>query len=123
MGWEKWNGEEAKRRALKAGREAVKKTCDDVLTMAKEEVPFAESTLMKSGVVKMSTQRAAGAISFGGGWGTGKPVVPYAVRWHEGHRQGHPEDKEPNFQRGRKKRYLADPYNRSAKKLLDQPNT
>ena len=56
-------------------------------------------------VIMAPEPEPAGVICFGGGLGTGHPIVPYAIRWHEN---------SANFQKGRKRFYLKDPYNRLA---------
>ncbi len=103
-GWKNWRGRQLIGAVNAAGREAVHKTCHVILEAAKQEVPHDEGTLQRSGTVLMAPDGSAqGLITFGGGPGTGHPIVPYAVRWHEN---------PANFQKGRKRRYLADPYNR-----------
>ena len=87
-----------------ASRQAVSDTCYVVLEAAKQEVPHDEGTLMRTGMVIMAPEpEAAGVICFGGGPGTGLPIIPYAIRWHEN---------SANFQKGRKRFYLKDPLNR-----------
>ncbi|GAK03121.1 hypothetical protein JCM19037_1414 [Geomicrobium sp. JCM 19037] len=81
------------------GRATVQKTAHVVLEGAKQQVPHDEGELQRSGVVVMGNGAEA-CISFGGGSGTGRQRLPYAVRWHENN---------ANFQKGRKMRYLADP--------------
>ncbi len=103
-GWRNWRGRQLLSAVDAAGREAVRKTCYVVLEAAKQEVPLDEGTLMRSGMVLMAPDNSPqGLICFGGGAGTGHPVIPYAVRWHE---------TPANFQRGRKRFYLRDPFNR-----------
>jgi hypothetical protein len=115
-GWKSWRGKEIMKLINNGSRNAVEETCEIVLEAGKQEVPLDEGTLMRSGIVKMAPgNKPEGVISFGGGPGTGHPVVPYAVRHHE---------VEANFQHGRKKRYLADPLNclgeSTLKKALQQ---
>lgn len=109
MGWKNWKGNELKRLIDGAGRQAVRDTCEVVLEAAKTEVPHDEGTLERSGRVVMAPEGPAGVICFGGGPGTGHPIVPYAVRWHENN---------ANFQKGRKRFYLRDPYNQLAAPTL-----
>ncbi len=91
-------------------RRAVADTCYIVLEAAKQQVPHDEGTLERSGMVVMAPEPdAAGVICFGGGPGTGHPIVPYAIRWHEN---------SANFQKGRKRFYLKDPYNQLAAPTL-----
>ena len=92
-----------------AAKAAVVKTAYVVLAQAKLEVPLDEGILMRSGMVLVSPREALALIIFGGGAGTGMPVIAYAVRWHE---------VQARFQHGRKYRYLVDPYSRLAKPVL-----
>ena len=111
-GWKNWRGEQLNSMVLAASREAVHKTCEIILEAAQQEVPHDEGTLMRSGLVLMAPDGSAeGLITFGGGTGTGHPIVPYAVRWHEN---------SANFQKGRKRFYLKDPVNRLGAKILQQ---
>lgn len=109
-GWSIWRGSELTRIMNQAARAAVFQTCDAVVQAGKGEVPLDEGTLRNTGVAKMSPDgKAAGCACFGGGPSTGYPVIPYAIRWHE---------KNANFQHGRKRFYLRDPFNRLAKDKL-----
>lgn len=109
MGWKNWRGNELLQKIDGAGRRAVRDTCEVVLEAAKQEVPHDEGTLQRSGRVVMAPEGPAGVICFGGGPGTGHPIVSYAVRWHENNAR---------FQKGRKRFYLRDPYNRLAGPIL-----
>ncbi len=103
-GWRNWRGPQLSGAVNIATRAAVQMTCEIVLEAAKHEVPHDEGTLMRSGLVLMAPDGSPqGLITFGGGTGTGQPIIPYAVRWHEN---------SANFQKGRKSRYLVDPLNR-----------
>jgi hypothetical protein len=111
MAWKKWRGDLAKQLIREGSAEGVHKFGFVVLEQAKNEVPLDEGTLKDSGDVTMNPDRSPeGVIHFGYGQGTGQPRIPYAVRWHEN---------SANFQRGRKSRYLADPFNRLINKLPD----
>ena len=106
MGWKNWRGAELIAKMSQGLRKAVADTCYIVLEAAKQQVPHDEGTLMRSGMVVMApNSEPAGVICFGGGPGTGHPIVPYAIRWHEN---------SANFQKGRKRFYLKDPYNQLA---------
>ena len=110
MGWKNWRGTELIAKIAAANRKAVSDTCYVVLEAANQEVPHDEGTLMRSGMVIMApNSEPAGVICFGGGLGTGLPIVPYAIRWHEN---------SANFQKGRKRFYLKDPYNQLAAPTL-----
>ena len=109
-GWTRWNGDTISRNIDNAGLTAVDKTAHLVLSASIQEVPLDEKTLMKSGIVIIKHERVPIAIiSFGGGPGTGHPIVPYAIRWHE---------TKANFQHGRKWKYLKDPLDRLASRAL-----
>lgn len=112
MGWTTWRGDELKNLIVDIGLSATKKSADEVLKLAHTQVPLKEGTLQKSGKVVMAPGRLPIAIiTYGGGVGTGYPIVPYAVRWHENN---------ANFQKGRKMRYLADPFNMLLPRVLEE---
>jgi len=103
--WRSWHDREVTDKLMKAAVRAEYYASNTVLTVAKNEVPLDEGTLKNSGIVIYRWQgiNPVACITFGGGKGTGIPRVPYAVRWHENN---------ANFQRGRKRFYLRDPFNR-----------
>jgi hypothetical protein len=105
-GWKTWRGPEAKVKMQGASRMAVMDTGAAILDASQAEVPLRDGFLQRSGVVVMAPGDVAeGCVSYGGGEGTntGNPIVPYARRWHEN---------SANFQKGRKRFYLKDPFNR-----------
>jgi len=107
-GWKNWKGPEVKLLMAKGARQAVMDTGARVLEASQAEVPLRDGILQKSGVVVMAPgDTPEGCVSYGGGpdTKTGNPIVPYARRWHE---------QSANFQRGRKRFYLKDPFNRLA---------
>jgi hypothetical protein len=109
MAWKRWRGNLAKQVLSEGSHEGVYQLGEVILEQAKNEVPLDEGTLKRSGTVTMNPDGSPeGAIHFGYGQGTGMPAIPYAIRWHENNAR---------FQRGRKSRYLADPYNRLINKL------
>lgn len=93
---------------------AVFKTASDILTQAKQEVPLGESPLMNSGIVieRSTKKKQRFVVSFGGGRGTGKRRLPYALKWHEKQAR--------HFQHGRKRFYLLDPMNHIGTLRLNQ---
>ena len=111
MGWTRWNGAQAQSLAQAAQFAAVEKTGYVVLTASQEEVPLDEGELERSGMVLLHSSRPEAAVVYGGGEGTGQRKLPYAIRWHE---------EDADFQHGRKKAYLRDPFNKLAKKTLDK---
>jgi hypothetical protein len=107
--WKQWNGPTVAKKVLEASRNAVWLAGNMILHEAVAEVPLDKSPLMNSGMVLLHQSEAEACICFGGGPGTGKPIIPYAIRWHENN---------ANFQRGRKMRYLIDPANRLLPSVL-----
>lgn len=110
MSWENWRGDELMRLLNTAAVNAIYKTGEVIVAAARTEVAHDEGTLENTGIVVMAANNfPAGVVTFGGGPGTGFPVVPYAIRWHE---------TQANFQRGRKWHYLRDPLNRLVERTL-----
>ena len=111
MAWRAWKGAAAKLMMKDATREGVRKTLHVIAEQARDEVPLDEGTLKRSIDVFMAKSGdAAGSVSAGGGRGTGRFRVPYAIRHHE---------TDANFQRGRKRNYLRDPFNKLARPTLE----
>jgi hypothetical protein len=109
-GWTSWRGSGIVDQMKSAAYKAVEKTANIVLEASKTQVPFDEGILSKTGVVIMAANKAPqGVICYGGGPGTGRPKIPYAIRWHE---------HQANFQHGRKRFYLRDPFNKLALRTL-----
>lgn len=108
MGWTKWNGLTIEKKMQEAIMKAQNDTAEIVLKRAKREVPLDERTLKASGTIVQFKNEATTAIAFGGGAGTGIPIIPYAIRWHEN---------SANFQHGRKRFYLKDPFYKRAPKV------
>lgn len=109
MAWRNWRGRQVINIAESRLSQAVEDTLNEVLTGARGEVPLDEGTLEHSGRVIMQPGKPSGCVCYGGGSGTGFPVIPYAIRWHE---------RQANFQHGRKRNYLRDPFNRIALRSL-----
>lgn len=107
MSWRSWRGGVAKKLMAEASDKAVQGTLAVVGEQADSQVPHDTGDLSRTRFIKVKNGK--GLISYGGGPGTPFKRVPYAVRWHEN---------SANFQKGRKKRYLADPFNRYAKPTL-----
>lgn len=103
MAWRNWNGDNIVNQFESNLKNSINKTLETIFTESKGEVPLDEGVLSGSGRVVMA--KKGGSVSFGGGSGTGHPLVPYAIRWHEN---------PANFQHGRKRFYLRDPFNRLA---------
>ena len=112
MGWNNWRGSELERLIKQAAIRAVNKTGEVVLEASRREVPLDEGILQHTGIVIMASGNIpACVVCYGGGSGTGFPIIPYAIRWHE---------EQANFQHGRKRFYLRDPFNRLAKTTLQK---
>lgn len=110
--WKMWRGSELMRLIDQGARTGVYMTIEEVIGESKSQVPLDEGTLRDTGVAVMDPSgKPAGCATFGGGPGTGHPVVPYAIRWHE---------QNANFQHGRKRFYLRDPLNKIVKKKLPE---
>jgi len=100
-GWKNWRGPEIIKKINEATIKSIKNTGNIILKECKKEVAHDEGILEKTGIVIMAPGNIPqGIISFGGGSGTGFPIIPYAVRWHE---------EQANFQHGRKWHYVRDP--------------
>jgi hypothetical protein len=111
MAWRNWRGAQLVRIIENAAVKAVKDTGEIILRAAESEVPLDEGTLRNTGIVIMAPGGLpSGCVTFGGGSGTGFPIIPYALRWHQ---------VSANFQHGRKRFYLRDPFNRLAKSTLE----
>lgn len=110
MGWRNWRGDQLIRLINRGAVNAVEDTGNIIIEASKREVPLDEGTLKNTGIVIMAPGNIpAGCVTFGGGSGTGFPIIPYALRWHQ---------VSANFQHGRKRFYLRDPFNRLAKSTL-----
>lgn len=103
--WQNWRGEEVIQAVQEAVLMAQNDTGEIILGAAKQEVPLDEGILERSGTIVrvLDGGETVIVVSFGGGAGTGFPVVPYAIKWHE---------TQANFQHGRKWKYVRDPFNR-----------
>lgn len=112
MGWDSWNGDEVMNIVNTNFRSSINATLETILTVSQSEVPLDEGPLQHSGVVVMASgNKPAGAVCYGGGTGTGRSIIPYAIKWHE---------KNANFQKGRKRFYLRDPFQRLALRELER---
>lgn len=98
--WIQWRGAEAGRLAREAQYRALNGVARRILAEAKKQVPLDEGDLSDSGKLMRSRAREPTVrIRFGG------PEAEYAVKWHE------IPSRFVTFQHGRKRRYLADPFN------------
>ena len=106
MGWRTWRGPEAIKKVEAAQRAALRTVGREIVAAAKLQVPLEDGDLQASGVVLRSRSKTPTVrLRFGG------PLAPYAVKWHE---------RPAKFQRGRKRRYLGDPFNAIAPRRLPE---
>ncbi len=106
MSWLGWRGEEIKQMYDAAARTALQTVGKEIIAAAKQEVPELEGDLRDSGKsTKSRRKKPSSLLSFGG------PKAQHAIRWHE-NREG------AKFKRGRKRRYLADPFNEMAERRV-----
>lgn len=100
-GWKSWRGDLLLRNTRREMGRALLAAGESTLAESQKQVPLDEGTLQESGIVKTNPSEPLDVvISYGGGPGTGFPLVPYARRWHE---------TPANFQHNRKHNYLRDP--------------
>jgi len=99
--WKKWRGNALRRETRLAMGKALVRAGEATQAEVLKQIPHDEGTLQESVIVVANPSNPLEVIlSAGGGPGTGFPVVPYAVKWHEN---------TANFQKGRKKNYVRDP--------------
>jgi len=101
-----WRGDLAEQIAKAAAMEALHTGAEAVLTESHDEVPHDSGTLMRSGTVTDVPTENAVYISYN---------TPYAVKMHEDLSLNHPK--------GRKPKYLEDPFNRLAPKIMKSVET
>lgn len=103
--WKNKRFKELKKRVRDKTQRGLLNAADSIKTDILQEVPHDEGTLEGTvGVFVNPNNKMEVAVSAGGGNGTGMPMVPYAIRWHE----------DPaNFQKGRKHNYVRDPVKRA----------
>jgi hypothetical protein len=84
--------------------QGVGETCDDLLSVSRDEVPYDQGDLSNSGLaaVEATPAGAHGAVGYD---------TPYAARQHE--------DPTLRHQDGRKARFLGDPLRENANRYLD----
>ena len=97
--WKRWNGPRLQTRFNEATDRAMEQALEVVGGVSDQQVPHDEGTLQQSKTIRVVN--GVGKIGYGGGPGTGWPVVPYAIKWHE---------TPANFQKGRKHNYLREPF-------------
>jgi hypothetical protein len=109
--WRTWRGEEIENILNGICEQAITETLNSVGNTTDSIIPLDEGPLMNSRYeeTKSSKSKSEGVLSYGGGSGTGKPKLPYAIRWHENN---------ANFQHGRQSNYLRGPFNRIAVKKI-----
>lgn len=86
-----WDAEAAMDAVNNGGEAAVRACANYLLDESRKQVPLDTGALSRSGAVDVEGMQAT--VSYD---------TPYARRWHE---------RQANFQRGRKRKYLEDPCN------------
>ena len=99
-GWKVWHGKRVQQQVRRAATEATRKAVEAAGMVMDQQVPHDEGILQGSKTIKVDDASGKVAIGYGGGPGTGHPLVPYALKWHE---------TPANFQKGRKHNYVRDP--------------
>jgi hypothetical protein len=104
MSWKGWKGKQLARVMRDAVAKGLVVGGEVILADSQTEVPLDEGTLQLTGGIFVDpSDKLSVSLSYGGGNGTGYPIVPYAKKWHE---------TPANFQKGRKHNYVRDPINR-----------
>jgi len=102
--WRSWQGNTIYRNVYDKSLESVSMALESIGTKSDQVVPLDEGPLKNSKTIILERgPNPTGSISYGGGPGTGKPIIPYAIRWHQ---------VQANFQHGRKRFYLKEPFYR-----------
>lgn len=96
----KWRGELAKKIVREAAMGALCDGAEAILTESHEEVPHDTGTLQRSGTITVALDENAVYVSYN---------TPYAVKQHEDLTLKHPK--------GRKAKYLEDPFKRNVPKV------
>lgn len=107
-GWTKWNGPKAVLTLKQVNASAAHEALEAVGSDSDQEIPHDKGDAMRSKSItplSIIERTGVGAISYGGGTGTGHAEVPYVPHLHEIPK---------NYQRGRKSNFLRDPFNREA---------
>ena len=99
-GWKTWHGERVERQVRRATTEATRKAVEAAGMVMDQQVPHDEGILQGTKTIKVDEKAGKVAIGYGGGVGTGHPIVPYTLKWHE---------TPANFQKGRKHNFVRDP--------------
>lgn len=103
----KWHGEKVKKRINEIAMQAVSDGAEFILGKSQDIVPHATGTLQRSGTVTRT--KDAVYISYN---------TPYAVIQHEALGFSHPDPRKHISSSGRRAKYLEDPYNEHAPKVL-----
>ena len=110
--WKSFHGNRLIQLTESAMADSVMEAVEAIGAISDQQVPHDEGVLQGSKTIKANPQnKLEVAISYGGGAGTGHPIVPYAVKWHE---------EDANFQKGRKRNYLRDPVFQQGSAILRQ---
>lgn len=109
--WLNWKGGFAKELARKSALDALSEVAQEIKAASQDEVPLLAGKLRKAAFVRRS--RAKTPRVFIGYRSRKGAFAAQAVPWHEGRKVGK-QKSPPQFKGGRKKRFLADPFNRIA---------
>lgn len=102
-GWKTWRGNEIMQGVKQNTEQALKIAAEVTGEQSDQLVPLDTGQLKSSKVISIGDMKVV--ISYGYGNTTGKPEIPYAVKWHE---------VSADFQRGRQKNYLRKPMKTTA---------
>lgn len=96
-----WKGDKLVADTVEAASKGAEDTAQEIGAIADQQVPHDDGWLQDSKTIKKDpSDKLTVQIGYGGGYQSGRPEVPYAIKWHET-----PAD----FQKGRKHNYLRDP--------------
>ncbi len=112
MSWKGWKGDKLIKDTEKGMSDALMDGLEAVGAKADQQVPHDKGWLQDSKTIMKDPQNPLKAyIGYGGGGVSGRPIVPYALKWHE---------IPANFQKNRKHNYLRDPIKADGKLVFDE---
>ena len=101
MGWKNWRGRELNKKVRDAVSDGMVAGGEAIAGVVLQQVPHDTGALSKTvQVLQNPNDKTEVVLTAGGGPGTGFPLIPYALRWHEN---------PARFQKGRKHNYIRDP--------------
>lgn len=121
MGWKIWRGPGVKKALDLAEWDTLFTVAGEIVQSADKQVPNRDDDLRTSARITKSRAKSEKRVNMS----YGNRKTPYALRWHESNRMqvkgpgGRPSKwKAVKFRRGRKKKYLRDPFVAIAPKRL-----